>query len=203
MKEHVHRRSLINSQQTRTICHQSTILDRYISAIHGLLYLVTNVKTSCITWGQKNIGFVPCPDLPHPKQWSWCSCTPQSPHWSLLLTHTMLKIGFQKSTHLTHKSTFTSTENLNLKAAKPKTTLHHAQSQDSRINHETKLPSPAHWCHSQRRSTGQTNLCHNFPPEKLIPKNQNDVCMMSPRQERSKGTLLLQTRDLVKLTKIS
>jgi hypothetical protein len=27
--------------------------------------------------------------------------------------------------------------------------------------------------------------------------------MMSPRQERSKGTLLLQTRDLVKLTKIS
>jgi hypothetical protein len=61
-----------------------------------------------------------------------------------VVTHTMLKIGFQKPTHLTHKSTFTLTENLTLKAAKPKTTLHHAQSQDSRINHETKFPSPAH-----------------------------------------------------------
>jgi sugar diacid utilization regulator len=39
-----------------------------------------------------------------------------------------------------------------------------------------------------------------------LPTRETDTKepdMMSPRQERSKNTLLLQTRDLVKLTKIS
>jgi hypothetical protein len=41
-------------------------------------------EPAVITCWDNRVMVVPYPDLPHPKQWSWCSCTPQSPHWNLI-----------------------------------------------------------------------------------------------------------------------